>query len=159
MSGDRIPITPKGYKKLYEELNRLKKEDMPAVTDEIAIAREYGDLKENAEYHAARDKQSMIQAKLEDLSSRLARAEVIDITGLSGDKVQFGAIVTLLDEETEKEIKYQIVGEYEAKAEDGLISASSPFAKALMGKSVEDQVEIVVPKGVKYYQILSIAHE
>lgn len=160
MSSERIPITPQGYQKLSEELAHLKGVERPAVINAIAEARAHGDLSENAEYSAAREKQGFVEAKISDLESRLARAEIIDIKVLASEKrIKFGATVTLLHEENNKEVKYQIVGEYEADLNSGLISISSPLAKALLGKGVGDQIEVYTPKGAKYYNVISIAYE
>ncbi|MDJ1257491.1 MAG: transcription elongation factor GreA [Candidatus Midichloria sp.] len=159
MSSERIPITPKGYQRLLEELTHLKSIERPAVIAAIAEARAHGDLSENAEYSAAREKQGFIEAKIADLESRIARAEVIDVKELTGNQIKFGATVTLLNEENDSEVKYQIVGEYEADLNSGLISISSPLAKALLGKSVGDQIEVATPKGIKYYDVITITYE
>ncbi|MDJ1407163.1 MAG: transcription elongation factor GreA [Candidatus Midichloria sp.] len=159
MSSERIPITPKGYQRLLEELTHLKSIERPAVIAAIAEARAHGDLSENAEYSAAREKQGFIEAKIADLESRIARAEVIDIKELTGNQIKFGATVTLLNEENDSEVKYQIVGEYEADLNSGLISISSPLAKALLGKSVGDQIEVATPKGIRYYDVITITYE
>ena len=160
MFSERIPITPQGYQKLSEELAHLKGVERPAVIHAIAEARAHGDLSENAEYSAAREKQGFIEAKISDLESRIARAEIIDIKALSGEKrIKFGARVTLLNEENDQEVKYQVVGEYEADLNSGLISISSPLAKALLGKSVGDQIEVCTPKGIKYYDVIAITYE
>lgn len=159
MSSERIPITPKGYQMLLEELTHLKSIERPAVIAAIAEARAHGDLSENAEYSAAREKQGFIEAKIADLESRIARAEVIDVKELTGNRIKFGATVTLLNEENDSEVKYQIVGEYEADLNSGLISISSPLAKALLGKSVGDQIEVATPKGIKYYDVITITYE
>ncbi|WHQ46453.1 MAG: transcription elongation factor GreA [Candidatus Midichloria sp.] len=159
MSSERIPITPKGYQRLLEDLAHLKSTERPAVIAAIAEARAHGDLSENAEYSAAREKQGFIEAKIADLESRIARAEVIDVKELTGNQIKFGATVILLNEENDNEVKYQIVGEYEADLSSGLISISSPLAKALLGKSVGDQIEVATPKGVKYYDVISVTYE
>ncbi|CAG7588978.1 MAG: transcription elongation factor GreA [Candidatus Midichloria sp.] len=159
MSSERIPITPEGYQRLLEELTHLKSIERPAVIAAIAEARAHGDLSENAEYSAAREKQGFIEAKIADLESRIARAEVIDVKELTGNQIKFGATVTLLNEENDSEVKYQIVGEYEADLNSGLISISSPLAKALLGKSVGDQIEVATPKGIKYYDVITITYE
>ncbi|CAK6537926.1 MAG: transcription elongation factor GreA [Candidatus Midichloria mitochondrii] len=159
MSSERIPITPKGYQRLLEELTHLKSIERPAVIVAIAEARAHGDLSENAEYSAAREKQGFIEAKIADLESRIARAEVIDVKELTGSQIKFGATVTLLNEENDSEVEYQIVGEYEADLNSGLISISSPLAKALLGKSVGDQIEVATPKGIKYYDVITITYE
>lgn len=153
---DKFFITPAGINKLTEELNLLKKIERPAVSKLIASARELGDLSENAEYHAAREKQSFIEAKIAELEDKAARAEVIDISNLSSKNVIFGANVTIVDEETDEEKKFQIVGEYEADLNQGMISLNSPIARALIGKTIGDVVEVHTPKGFKNYEIISI---
>lgn len=154
----RFPITPEGYKKMHEELNHLKNVMRPSVIKDIAEARAHGDLSENAEYSAAKEKQGFIEAKIADFEAKMALAEVIDNTKNASDKVQFGAEVTLMDDENQKEIQYQIVGEYEADLNKGKISLSSPLAKALIGKGVKDEVEVHTPKGVRYYEIMKIKY-
>lgn len=148
-------MTPEGHARLKEELARLK-EERPRVIQEIAAAREHGDLSENAEYHAAKERQGLIEARVGELETKIARAEVIDITTLKGDRVQFGATVTLIDEDTEKKSKYQIVGADEAEVNEGRLSIASPLARALIGKEVGDAVEITTPNGVHAYEILKI---
>lgn len=155
---ERFPITPEGYKRLSDELHSLKNVERPAIINAIAEARSHGDLSENAEYQAAREKQSFIESKIADLEDKAARAEVIDITKISGDKIKFGATVDLIDEETEEEMQYKIVGDYESNVEKGFLSVSSPLAKALLGKSEGDSVEVFTPKGRKYYEILSLKY-
>ena len=152
---DRLPMTPEGHARLKEELAKLK-EERPRVIQEIAAAREHGDLSENAEYHAAKERQGLIEARVGELETKIARAEVIDITKLSGERVQFGATVTLVDEDTEKKSKYQIVGADEAEVNEGRLSIASPLARALIGKEVGDAVEITTPNGVHAYEILKI---
>lgn len=159
MSNERIPITPDGYSKLYDELSYLKSVERPSIINAIAEARAHGDLSENAEYSSAREKQGFIEAKIADLESRIARAEVIEIKGLTGNQIKFGAIVSLLNEENDTEVKYQIVGEYEADLTKGLISISSPLAKALLGKSVGNQIEVSTPKGIRYYEVKAVIYE
>ncbi len=155
---NRFPITPEGYKKLSDEIHHLKTVDRIAIIAAIAEAREHGDLSENAEYSAAKEKQGFIEAKIADLESKLARAEVIDYTGLQVKQVQFGAEVTLLDHEANKNITYRIVGDYEADLSKGLISISSPLSRALMGKASGDEVEAYTPKGTRYYEIIKIIY-
>jgi transcription elongation factor GreA len=152
----KFPITPSGYKKLEAEIKQLKTFERPNVITAIATAREFGDLSENAEYHAAREKQSFIEGRILDLGGRLSRAEVIDSSKLSGDTVKFGATVKVVDDETEEEFTYQILSEYEADISQKKISLSSPLARALIGKSVGDLVEVHTPKGVKGYEILGV---
>lgn len=152
---EKMPMLPEGYQRLNEEVKRLKTIERPAVIDAIEEARAHGDLSENAEYHAAKERQGQIEAQIGDYEDRLTRAQVIDPTELSGDKVVFGATVKLLDEK-DKPITYQIVGEIEADAKSGRISYSSPLARALIGRSVGDEVEFTVPAGDKYFLIEKI---
>ncbi len=156
---DKFPITVEGFAKMEAELKDLKTVQRPIISKEIATAREHGDLKENAEYHAAREKQSFVEGRVSELEDRISRAEVIDISKLSNENVKFGAIVTLLDDETEKKVKYQIVSEYEADINFNLISIVSPIARALIGKVVSDYVEVNTPRGAKGYEILSIEYK
>jgi transcription elongation factor GreA len=157
MTFDKFPITPEGYERLNQELHKLKTVERPAVITAIAEARAHGDLSENAEYSAAREKQGFIEAKIADLESKLSRAEVIDIKDLSGDKIVFGATVTLVDEETDEEMVYKIVSDFEADIAKGAISIFSPVAKALLGKFKGDSIEVHTPKGIKYYEVLNVA--
>ncbi|MDO5706483.1 MAG: transcription elongation factor GreA [Paracoccus sp. (in: a-proteobacteria)] len=155
---EKIPMTRAGYHALEKELNGLRSNDRPAVIRQIAEAREHGDLSENAEYHAAREKQSFIEGRIKELEMILSRAEVIDPSKLSGS-VKFGATVTLLDEDSDEEKTYQIVGEAEADLERGLLNMKSPLARALIGKEEGDSVEVVTPGGQKDYEILTIRYE
>lgn len=155
---ERFPITEQGYKKLSEELKLLKSVERPAVVQAIAQARELGDLSENAEYHAAREKQGFIEGKILDLSDKISRAEVIDITKLSSNTIKFGATVELIDENTEEDFTYTIVGDYEADIAKGLISISSPIARALIGKAVGDTADVVTPKAIKNYEVTKISY-
>ncbi|MDA0781284.1 MAG: transcription elongation factor GreA [Rickettsiales bacterium] len=155
---DNFPITNTGFARMEAELKDLKKIQRPKISEEIAVAREHGDLKENAEYHAAREKQSFVEGRIAELEDRVARAEVIDISKLTPDTVKFGATVTLIDDETEKEVTYQIVSEYEADIEKNLISVVSPLAKAIIGKQAEDYVEVKTPRGEKGYEIVKIEY-
>lgn len=152
----KVPMTAGGYERLQSELKELKSVERPAVIKAIADAREHGDLSENAEYHAARERQSFIEGRVAELEDRLARAEIIDPSKLSGDTVKFGATVHLMDEDTEKKITYQIVGELEADIKAGRLSIISPLARALIGKSKGDAVEINTPGGDKSYEVLNI---
>lgn len=152
----KAPITAEGFERLKEEIHKIKTVDRPAITQQIAEARAHGDLSENAEYHAAREKQSFSEGRLATLEDLEVRAEVIDVKSLSGDKVTFGATVTLVDEDTEEESTYQIVGEYEADLAKKRISIVSPIARGLIGKKLGESVEIITPKGVKYYEILAV---
>lgn len=156
MNYNKFPITLQGYAKLEQEIKYLKYQERPAIITAIATAREFGDLSENAEYHAARERQSFVEGRILDLEDKFARAEAIDISKLKGDKVTFGAKVHLVDDDTEEESHYIIVGEYEADIEKKMVSIASPIAKALIGKSVGDIVEVNTPKGVKAYEILNV---
>ncbi|GBQ20655.1 transcription elongation factor GreA [Acetobacter estunensis NRIC 0472] len=154
----KTPMTAAGLQRLEEELRRLKSDERPAVIRAIAEAREHGDLSENAEYHAARERQSFIEGRLQELEEIISTAEVIDPSTLSGDQVKFGARVKLIDEETEKESSYQIVGMHEADIKQGLLSISSPLAKALIGKSLGDSVSVPAPGGDRTYEIVSVIY-
>ena len=154
---EKIPMTRAGYDQLDEELRELRSVQRPAVTRAIAEAREHGDLSENAEYHAAREKQSFVEGRIKELEMILSRAEVIDPSRLNGS-IKFGATVTLLDEDSEEERTYQIVGEAEADLERGLLNIRSPLARALIGKDEGDSVEVVTPGGGKSYEIISIRY-
>ena len=153
---EKVPVTSAGYKSMQEELKTLKTVERPAVIKAIAEAREHGDLSENAEYHAAREKQSFIEGRITELEDVTSRAEVIDATKLSGEKVTFGTSVGVADEDTDEESIFHIVGPYEADINRGLVSTSSPIAKGLIGKSVGDSAEVHTPGGVKSYEIISI---
>jgi len=152
----KIPMTAEGYNRLQEELQHLRLTARPEVIQAIAEAREHGDLSENAEYHAARDRQSFIEGRVAEIEDQMARAEVIDVSKLSGDTVKFGATVTIADEDTDEETTYQIVGEVEADVKENKISVTSPIARGLIGKSVGDSVEIETPKGQKFFEIVSV---
>ena len=154
-----FPITKKGHDKLVQEIKTLKHVDRPAIIEAIAEAREFGDLSENAEYHAAREKQSMIEGRILDLEDKVARSDIIDISKLSGDSIKFGATVNLIDEDTEDEVSYIIVGEYEADISKKRISIASPIAKALIGKKIQDFVEVVTPRGSKSYEVIDVKYE
>jgi transcription elongation factor GreA len=149
-------MTAKGFAKLTEELKHLKTVERPSIIKAIAEARALGDLSENAEYHSAREKQSFIEGRIIELEDKIARSEVIDISKLSGDIVKFGATVKLIECENDKERIYQIVGEYEANLDHGLISIASPLARAIIGKKIDDTVEVITPNGVREYQILEV---
>ena len=153
---DKIPMTLVGYDQLNEELKKLKFEDRPAIVAAIEEARGHGDLSENAEYQTAREKQSFIEGRIQDLEAALSRAQVIDPKTLSGNTVLFGATVDVTDLDTDQKQSYQIVGQYEANLEKGLISYISPLAKALIGKEKGEIVEVETPKGTKSYEILAI---
>ena len=149
-------MTAEGFQALDEELKRLKTVERPQVIAAIAEARSHGDLSENAEYHAAKDRQGWIEGRIAEIEDRVARAQVIDVSKLSGDQVKFGATVTVVDEDTEEEARYQIVGEHEADVKGGRISLSSPLSRAVIGKEVGDVVEVNTPNGVRAYEILKI---
>lgn len=154
---DKVPMTLLGYQRLEEELKHLKGVERPGVIKAIAEAREHGDLSENAEYHAARERQSFIEGRIEELEDKLSRAEVIDVSKLDGKVVKFGATVTLVDDDTSEKVNYQIVGEDEADIKNGLLSVTSPLARALIGKTVKDTVEVSTPKGGKSYEVVKVA--
>ena len=153
-SVEKVPMLAEGYEKLTAEL-KLLREERPRIVDAIEEARAHGDLSENAEYHAAKERQGQVEASIADLEDKVSRAQIIDPTTLSGDKVIFGATVTLLDED-EKPIRYQIVGPTEADARGGRISYSSPLGRALIGKKVDDEIEVTVPSGERFYLIKKI---
>ena len=155
---DKVPMTLVGYDQLNEELKKLKFEDRPAIVAAIEEARGHGDLSENAEYPTAREKQSFIEGRIQDLEAALSRAQVIDPQTLSGENVLFGATVDVSDADTDQKQTYQIVGQYEANLEKGLISFVSPLAKALIGKQLGDIVEVKTPKGEKAYEVLAVRY-
>ena len=149
-------MTAEGYQALDEELKRLKTLERPAVIAAIAEARSHGDLSENAEYHAAKERQGWIEGQIADIEDRMARAQVIDVSKLSGTQVKFGATVSLVDEDTEEEARYQIVGEHEADVKRGKVSVTSPIARAIIGKESGDVVEVNTPGGAKAYEIVKV---
>lgn len=151
------PITPEGAARLREELGHLKSVERPAVILAIAVAREHGDLKENAEYHAARDKQSFIEGRIKDIENKLALAEVIDPAKLAGDRVAFGAFVKLSNADTGEEVTYRILGADESDLAKGSISITSPLARSLLGKEVGDEVKVRMPGGERTYEVLEIS--
>ncbi|MEZ5666387.1 MAG: transcription elongation factor GreA [Alphaproteobacteria bacterium] len=155
---ERIPMTQGGYQRLVAELKQLKEIERPAVITAISEARSHGDLSENAEYHAARERQSFIEGRVVELESMIGHAEVIDPTKLSGKTVRFGATVTLVDEETEDESTYQIVGAHESDVKQGLISVTSPLARALIGRGPGDSIEVNTPNGGRTYEILKVEY-
>ena len=155
---ERVPMTPGGHETLVDEIKRLKTVERPRIIQAISEARKHGDLSENAEYHAAKEQQGLNEAKVAELEDKLSRADVIDTTKLSGDTVTFGASVKLVDEDTEAEVTYQIVGELEANASEGRISVTSPIARALMGKTGGDSVEVATPGGGKSYEVLKVTY-
>jgi transcription elongation factor GreA len=154
---NKLPMTSDGYSRLVDEIKRLKTIERPAIIRAIAEARTHGDLSENAEYHAARERQSFIEGRLMELEDRVARAEVIDTSKLSGSVVKFGATVTLADEETDEEQTFVIVGEDEADVKGGKLSVASPLARALIGKGKGDSVEVSTPRGNKSYEVVTVA--
>lgn len=153
----KIPMTASGYQRLEAELKNLKTVERPSVIRAISEAREHGDLSENAEYHAAKERQGWIESRILELEDKLRRAEVIDVSKLSGEKVMFGATVVLADEDTDEESTYQIVGADEADIKAGLLSITAPLARALVGKAEGDTVEVTTPGGAKAYEIVSVA--
>lgn len=152
----RVPMTNRGYQNLMEELKRLKSVERPKIVREIEEARGHGDLSENAEFHAAKERQSLLDVQIREIEDRLARAQVIEVSKLSGDKVVFGATVELADGDTGEKVVYQIVGDHEAEPKNGKISISSPVARALIGKSEGDEVEVRTPTGIRTFEILSL---
>ncbi|MBX3128414.1 MAG: transcription elongation factor GreA [Polyangiaceae bacterium] len=152
---EKVPMTPAGAEKLREELSRLK-EERPKISREIGVAREHGDLSENAEYHAAKERQGMVEARIKDIEDKLSRAEVIDPSKLTGTRVRFGAVVTLTNLDTEEEVTYQIVGADEANLDEGTISVSAPLARALIGREPGDEVTIKLPAGTRKYEVVSV---
>ncbi|KYF81649.1 transcription elongation factor GreA [Sorangium cellulosum] len=157
MSSEKVPMTPEGQARLREEMRRLKEVDLPQVVKDIGTAREHGDLSENAEYHAAKERQGMIVARISYLEQTLSRAEVIDPSKLSGSKVQFGAKVKLANVDTDEEQSFQIVGPEEADLKVGRISVASPLARALLGHEVGEEVRVMMPAGPRTYEILEVS--
>ncbi|MCC6553089.1 MAG: transcription elongation factor GreA [Polyangiaceae bacterium] len=158
MSSEKIPMTPEGQLRLREEMRRLKEVDLPQVVKDIATARDHGDLSENAEYHAAKERQGMIVARISYLEQALSRAEVIDPSKLSGSKIQFGAKVRLANVATGEEQGFQIVGPEEADLKVGRISVASPMARALLGHEVGDEVKVMMPAGPRTFEILDVSY-
>jgi transcription elongation factor GreA len=154
---EKNPITPEGANKLRDELHHLKSVARPAIIQAIATAREHGDLSENAEYHAARERQSFIEGRIKEIEDKLARAEVIDLKKLAGDRVAFGATIKLSNTETGEEVTYRILGADEADLAKGSISVTSPLARSLLGKQVGDEVTVRMPGGQRTYEVLDIA--
>ena len=156
---EKIPMTQTGYARLEKELKHLKSVERPAVIAAISEARAHGDLKENAEYHAAKEKQSFIEGRLQELEAVISRAEIIDVSAMKGDtQIKFGATVTVVDEDTEEKITYQIVGDYEADIKRNLISTSAPIGRALIGKKLGASVEVTTPKGARFYEVLQVEY-
>ncbi|HXS17692.1 MAG TPA: transcription elongation factor GreA [Polyangiaceae bacterium] len=154
---EKFPMTPKGAAKLEAELSRLKAE-RPKISKEIGVAIEHGDLSENAEYHAAKERQGLNEAKIRDLESKLALAEIIDPTKLSGERVKFGATLTLINVATGEEVRYQIVGADESNIDAGLLSVSAPLARAMIGKTTGDEVTVKLPVGERTYEICNVEY-
>lgn len=155
----KVPMTRTGFDRLTGELKFLKSQERPAIIQAIAEARAHGDLKENAEYHAARDRQGFVEARIADLEDKLGRAEIIDVASLSGTTVKFGAFVQVTDEDSGEEMTWQIVGTEEGDLEAGLLSLAAPLARALIGKTIGDSVEVPAPKGIRMYEILDVRFE
>jgi transcription elongation factor GreA len=155
---EKVPMTESGLAAMLDEIKHLKSVERPRVIRAIEEARSHGDLSENAEYHAAKEQQGWLEARVAELEDKISRAEVIDISRLTGDTVKFGATVTLVDEDTDEESRYQIVGEFEADVKQGKISITSPIARALIGKHEGDTVEVMTPGGGKSYEILKIRY-
>ena len=153
---DNIPMTKDGYHRLESELRRLKSQERPDIIKAIAAAREHGDLSENAEYHAARERQAFIEGRVAELEDVMRRAQIIDVSKLSGKEVKFGATVKVADEDTDEEKVYQIVGEHEADVKKGRVSITSPIARAMIGKESGETVEVNTPNGVKAYEITKV---
>ncbi|MFZ1989554.1 MAG: transcription elongation factor GreA [Alphaproteobacteria bacterium] len=155
---DKVPMTADGYRKIEEEIRHLKTVERPATIQAIAEARTHGDLSENAEYHAAKERQGFIEGRLMELDDLMSRAQVIDTSKLSGDQIKFGATVTVIDEDTETKAVYQIVGDFEADVKKGKISVSSPIARALIGKEAGDTVEVNTPGGGRSYEVVKVKY-
>ena len=153
---EKVPMTGEGYQALDDELKRLNTTERPAVIGAIAEARLHGDLSENAEYHAAKDRQGWIEGQIAEIEDKMARAQVIDVSKLSGSQIKFGATVSVIDEDTEEAARYQIVGEHEADVKRGRVSITSPIARAIIGKESGDVVEVNTPGGVKAYEITKV---
>ena len=152
-------MTDAGYTRLKDELKRLKTVERPSVVRALEAAREHGDLSENAEFHAAKERQSFIETRVMELEDKIRRADVIDVSALSGDRVQFGATVKLADEDTDEEVTYTIVGTDEADIKSGLLSVTSPLARGIIGKNKGDSAEVNTPGGIKYYEILTVKYK
>lgn len=155
----KFPMTVQGHAALETELKHLKTVERPEIINAIAVARDHGDLKENAEYHAAKEKQGFIEGRIQELESKLSLSQVIDPTTMSGDVVRFGATVKIVNEDTDEESTYQIVGEDEANVKDGKISITSPIARAMISKEIGDAFEVIAPGGSKGYEILEVDYK
>ena len=156
MAMEKVPMTAEGHEVVMAELQRLKSQERPRIIAAISEARAHGDLSENAEYHAAKEQQGLNEAKVAELEDKLSRAEVIDVSKMSGTTVKFGATVSLIDDDTDEKVKYKIVGELEANVREGKVSIASPIARALIGKSKGETAEVTTPKGSKSYEITKI---
>ena len=156
MAMEKVPMTIEGHKKLEEELHRIRSIERPRIIQAISEARAHGDLSENAEYHAAKEAQGLNEARVAELEDMLSRADVIDVSKLSGSTVKFGALVTLIDEDTEEKVKYRIVGEIESDVKQGKISIASPIARALIGKAKGDTVDVTTPRGSRSYEVVKV---
>ncbi|MCP5365274.1 MAG: transcription elongation factor GreA [Hyphomicrobiales bacterium] len=155
---EKVPMTRDGLAQLEDELKRLRMEERPAVIRAIAEAREHGDLSENAEYHAARERQSFVEGRVAELEDIISRAQVIDTSGLNDNRIRFGATVSLCDEDTEEESTFTLVGSHEADASNGRLSVTSPLGKALIGKGVGDNVEVNTPRGARSYEVMKVRY-
>jgi transcription elongation factor GreA len=155
---EKIPMTENGYNALKAELQNLKGVERPMIIKAISEAREHGDLSENAEYHAAKEKQSFVEGRIGELENKIGRAEIIDLSKIHGDDIKFGASIRLIDEDTEEEHRYQIVGSDESDIKKGLLSITSPLARALIGKKVDDCIEVITPNGSKAYTVLEVKY-
>ncbi|MGK2944678.1 MAG: transcription elongation factor GreA [Desulfuromonadales bacterium] len=155
---ETVPMTPEGHRRLQEELKQLIRVERPKVIQDIAEARAHGDLSENAEYDAAKEKQAFVEGRISEINGKMARAQIIDTADMDSDKIVFGATVKLFDVESESEVVYRIVGQDEANIKQGLISINSPVAKALIGHRVDDEVHIKVPSGMRIYEIINIQY-
>lgn len=156
---DKTPLTARGVELLREELKKLKSVERPRIVEAIAAARAHGDLKENAEYHAAKEKQSFIEGRISELDDKLARADIIDISKLGGKKIRFGATVTIVDADSEEKFTYKIVGEDEANVKEGKISITSPLARAMIGKEEGDEAEVAAPSGARAYEVSKVVYK
>ena len=156
---EKVPMTSAGYSRLQDELKRLKTVERPAIVKALEAAREHGDLSENAEFHAAKERQGFVETRVMELEDKLRRADVIDVSALSGNRIQFGATVRLADEDTEERTTYRIVGADEADIKEGLLSVTSPLARAIIGKSKGDTAEVDTPGVLKYYEIVNVNYK
>lgn len=153
---EKVPMTQTGFTRMEEELKRLKSVERPSIIQALEEARAHGDLSENAEYHAAKERQAFVESRIADLGSKVSRAQIIDTSSLAGSTVKFGATVTVMDEDDDAKLSFQIVGEDEANIKEHRLSVQSPLARALIGKSVGDEVEVTTPSGGKFYELLEV---